>query len=254
MKARKQTRKISAQSDDAARLLAELLQIDSPLTKQAEHNRSQRSTSFDAVDLTPSNPVIRDMYLEINSIAQGLNIGLLVLAVTDAKFLESIITTYYASPLLAISAFIISVNFWVRNYFDTEMLNRSYTMFSSILFFGYVITQGIGISFVSSPLKWFTSTGVFLLFAFAFYAYNLIEIERKQGFGVLPPMPAFIQWQRKRLIDMAVLCTMAFVGAYLVLRFPDLTPLAAITALILSIWQSIITDDYRRSRFLRTGI
>lgn len=181
-------------------------------------------------------------------------VGLLVLAVTDTKFIESITTTYYASPILAISALIISVNYWVRNYFDTEIIKRSFTVFSSALFFGYVITQGISISFVSSPPKWFISTGVFLLFALVFYAYNLNEIARKQRLGVLASMSVFVQWQRKRLVDMTVLCIISFSGAYIVLQYPALAPLAALVALVFSIWQTIITEEYRTFRFLSTGI
>lgn len=103
------------------------------------------------------------MYLEINNIAQGINIGIFVLVLSTPGF-YNFQTAYYSTPLFALASLFISVIFWARYYFDTELLDRSFTVFSAVWFFGYLIAQGISISMVAQPTSWLIGTAVFLFF------------------------------------------------------------------------------------------
>jgi len=143
---------------------------------------------------------------------------------------------------------------WARYYFDTEILNRSFTVISVLWFFAYLISQGVSISFIALPSVWLLSTGVFLFFGCGFYVLNLLEIRRKQKAGVMPMEYPFLNWQRRRMVELLVLSLMAFAGAYLVLLNPAIALPAAIIALVMAIWQLVVTNDYRRHRFIETGI
>lgn len=199
------------------------------------------------------NPVVRDMYLEITNISQGVNVGLLVFVITAQEFYNSFAVNYYSAPLFAVTDLMISVIFWTRYYFDTDILKRSYTAISTIWFFAYLVAQGVSITFVSVPCVWLASTGVFLFFGFGFYVLNLIEIRRQQSQGILPQWPSYVNWQRRRMIDLIVLSVFAFAGAYLVFRYPAVAFPAALCALIISIWQVEINRAYRRFEFIETG-
>jgi hypothetical protein len=156
------------------------------------------------VRLHPPNPVIRDMYLEITNISQALNIGLLVYVVANRPFYSNLGDTYYSPPLFALSSLIITVIFLTRYYFDTAILNRSYRVSSTLLFFLYGLAQGASVSLVGSPLAWVLATGALLFFGVLFYACNLREIRCKQKAGVMGAWPNFVCWQRKRMMELVI--------------------------------------------------
>lgn len=200
------------------------------------------------------NHIVRDMYLEVNSISQGLNVGLLVLVIATLDFSHAFATSYFSIPFLVMTNFVISIIFWARYYFDTEILNRSYTLLSVVWFFAYIVSQGVSISLITAPSRWLMSTGVFLFFGSGFYVLNLHEIRRKQRAGVISLQPNYVHWQSQRMIELIILSAMAFGGAYLVTVYPILAFPAASIALVIAIWQLIITNDYRRLKFIETGV
>ncbi len=206
-------------------------------------------------DINPPRPFITDMYLEINSIAQGLNIGLLVLffSKTDDIF-KSLAAGYFSAPMLAVANLLISIVFWTRYYFDTEILKRSHTVFSTSWFFLYVLSQAVSISFIYDPAAWLASTGVFLFFGFGFYVLNLREIGRKQKAGIVPGWPNFVHWQRRRMLDLLALSGTSLVSAFFVSQRPALALPAAVMALVIAVWQLAVTNDYRAKRFIKTGV
>lgn len=53
------------------------------------------------------------MYLEINNIAQGINIGIFVLVLSTPGFYD-FQPEYYSTPLFALASLCISVIFWAR--------------------------------------------------------------------------------------------------------------------------------------------
>jgi len=125
---------------------------------------------------------------------------------------------------------------------------------STLWFFIYVLAQGISISVIRWPVYWLAGTGAFLLFAAGFYILNLAELKRKHAAGILPQWPNFVAWQSRRLIDLIVIAALTFGGANAVRLHPPLALPAAIMAFLVAIWQLWATNDYRRHRFLRTGI
>ena len=139
------------------------------------------------------NHIIKDMYLEINNIAQGINIGIFVLVLATPSFYDFKLQ-FYSTPLFATASLLISVIFWTRYYFDTEILDRSYTVVSAVWFFCYLISQGVSISLVTQPAHWFLSTGIFLFFGAGFYALNIIEIRRKQRRDAISLPQKFVVW------------------------------------------------------------
>jgi len=200
------------------------------------------------------NHVIKTMYLEINNIAQGLNVGLFVLVLTAPGFYNSFASNYYSTPLLALASLMISIIFWTRYYFDTEILDRSYTALSAFWFFAYVVSQGISISLISIPVAWFLGTGLFLLFGAGFYALNLSEIQRKRTAGMtLTLAPDFEAWQHQRRVELLAFSALSFLGAGLAFVLPFAAFPAAALALIAALWQLAITDDYRKRKFIETG-
>ena len=205
-------------------------------------------------DCNSPHLIIKDLYLQINNISQGVNIGLFVVVLVTSNFYGSFAQTRYSAPLFALTNLFISIVFWARYYFDTEILNRSFTVISVLWFFAYLISQGVSISFITTPTAWLLSTGVFLFFGCGFYVLNLLEIRRKQKAGVMPRDYPFVNWQWRRMIELLVLSAMAFVGAYLVLINPAIALPAAIIALVISIWQLVVTNDYRKCKFIETGI
>jgi hypothetical protein len=44
------------------------------------------------------NGIVKDMYLQINNISQGLNMGILVYTLTEPSFYGSFSVTYYCPP------------------------------------------------------------------------------------------------------------------------------------------------------------
>ncbi len=199
------------------------------------------------------NHIIKDMYLEINNIAQGINIGIFVLVLATPSFYE-FKSQFFSTPLFAIASLIISVIFWTRYYFDTEILDRSYTVFSAIWFFCYLISQGVSISLVNQPANWFLSTGVFLFFGAGFYALNIIEIRRKLRNDAISIPQKFVIWQWRRLVELSVLSVLSIAGRFILLAQPANALPAAIFSLVVAVWQLIKTHDYRKYQFIETGI
>lgn len=199
------------------------------------------------------NHVIKDMYLEINNIAQGINIGIFVLVLATPSFYD-FQSQFFSTPLFAIASLIISVIFWTRYYFDTEILDRSYTVISAVWFFCYLISQGVSISLVTYPADWFLSTGVFLFFGAGFYALNIIEIRRKQRSDALSLPKKFVLWQWQRLVELSVLSVLSIAGRFIILAQPANALPAAIFALVSAVWQLIKSHDYRKYQFIETGI
>ena len=150
---------------------------------------------------------------------------------------------------------LISIIFWTRYYFDTEILDRSYTALSAFWFFAYVVSQGISISLISIPVAWFLGTGLFLLFGAGFYTLNLSEIQRKRTAGMtLTLAPDFENWQRQRRVELLAFSALSFLGAGLAFVLPFTAFPAAMLALIAALWQLAITDDYRKRKFIETGV
>lgn len=153
---------------------------------------------------TPPNAIIKDLYLEITNIAQGVNIAIFVYIIATRGFFSSLAENYFSAPFIAATSLLIVIIFWARYYLDTEIIDRSFTTLSVTWFFMYVVIQGISISFIADPVSWFSSTSVFLFFGVGFYFLNLRGIKRKNSAGVMPDCPKFIQWQTRRMIDLAV--------------------------------------------------
>jgi len=199
------------------------------------------------------NHIIKDMYLEINNIAQGINIGIFVLVLATPSFYD-FQSQFFSTPLFAIASLVISVIFWTRYYFDTEILDRSYTVISAVWFFCYLISQGVSISLVTQPADWFLSTGVFLFFGAGFYALNITEIRRKQKKDAISLTEKFVSWQWQRLVELSVLSALSIAGRFIILAQPANALPAAIFALASAVWQLIKTHDYRKYQFIATGI
>ncbi len=200
------------------------------------------------------NHVVKEMYVEINSISQGLNIGLLVLVITTPEFQASWRGGSCSAPLLALTNLLISIIFWARYYFDTEILQRSFTIPVTLWFFGYIVAQGVSVTFIAHPVNWLISTGVFLFFGCGFYAFNLMEIRRKQQANLLALPPDFSQWQSRRLLELLMLSALTLVGAGLVRQYPAMALPIAVSSLAMAIWQLVITNDYRTRNFIETGV
>jgi len=199
------------------------------------------------------NRIIKEMYLEINNIAQGINIGIFVLVLANQDFYR-FQERFFSTPIFIIASLIISVIFWTRYYFHTEILDRSYTVISTLWFFCYLISQGISISLVTEPAKWLFGTGVFLFFGAGFYGLNLIEIHRKENRDAISLPEDFTTWQWHRLIELLIVSILSIVGGIIVSSNSPSALLAAIFAFCVAIWQLTITHDYRKYHFIEAGI
>lgn len=204
--------------------------------------------------LDPPNHVIEDLYLEINNIAQGVNMGIFVLVLTNVELFVPFDGHSACTLVLALTSLLVSIVFWARYYFDTAILARSFTLLSATWFFLYVLVQGISISLVGSPTAWLVFTGLFLFFGSGFYVLNLQEIARKQRAGLIAAWPNFVAWQRRRGQELFWLSLAAFGGAGLISWAPAVALPAALLCLAVAIWQLVLTNDYRRLRFIRTGV
>ena len=180
------------------------------------------------------NSIVYEMYLEITNIAQGINLAALVIVLTTKDFYSSVEGNLYSPYLFSLANFFIIIIFWIRYYFDTEILKRSFTITSAIWFFCYVTAQGISISFLGDSQKWLFSTGIFLAFGAGFYILNILEIRRKSKAKVIHFQPDYILWQKRRIIDLVVVSLMSIVGAYLVRLNPLITPIIALMTLLIT--------------------
>ncbi len=200
------------------------------------------------------NSIVKDMYLEITNIAQGVNLAAFVYVISSPNFRESLTENYFGPIFLSIASFLIVVLFWVRYYFDTEILNRSFTTLSAVWFFGYETAQGLSISFISKPVFWFISTGVFLFLGAGFYWLNIREISRKQKNKSMKFNPIFVNWQKARMIELGILSALSFSSAALLKNNQSLSFITGVFAIAIAIWQVVLTDDYRKKNFIDTGI
>lgn len=199
------------------------------------------------------NDIIKDMYLQINNLSQALNVGIFVVILATPGFYSAIQGSFFSTPFFFAANLFISVIFWARYYFDTEILKRSFTIFSVLWYFAYVISQGVSISLVGTPALWLASTGIFLFFGSGFYAINLVEIRGKTRAGILKLEADFIEWQRTRLVELLVASLMAFTGAYMVSDQPAIAFPAALIAVAIAMWQLWVTNDYRSKGYIETG-
>jgi membrane protein YdbS with pleckstrin-like domain len=92
-----------------------------------------------------------------------------------------------------------------------------------------------------------------LFFGSGFYVLNLAELHRKQECGVLPLWPNFVKWQQMRMVELFVISVTSLYGAKLVFEHPVLSFPAGVISLLVAIWQLVITNDYRRLKFIKTG-
>lgn len=125
--------------------------------------------------------IVEKMYLQINNISQGFAIAILIDSLAK-RFMNggyTLIVEDIIVLLLAFSSLFISIIFWTRYYFDTYIINRSFSVRSIVWFFLYIISEGFCFRQVNEPVNWLFSTGIFLIFGFGFYVLNLSEIQRK---------------------------------------------------------------------------
>lgn len=208
-----------------------------------------------ATSLDPPSPIIQTMYLEITNISQGINIGLFVFIIVEPSFFNSVLTSYYATPFFAISSLMMSMIFWTRFYFDTEILKRSFSQPLTTLFFLFAIAMGINILSMKIPQAWLFSAVALLLCGVGFYAFNIGEIRRKQKAGILLTLPAeYTLWQQKRLVDLLFLAVLSLASAWFVQRHPPLSLPAALASVLGAFWQFRETGAYRAQPFLKTGL
>ncbi|MBV6438333.1 MAG: hypothetical protein WA009_09600 [Phototrophicaceae bacterium] len=205
-------------------------------------------------DYVPPDAIVKDLYLEITNISQGVNVAIFVYVLTTPEFSASVSATVFSTLLIAIASLLIVVVFWVRYYLDTAILNRSFTSLSVTWFFAYVVVQGLSISLISRPPMWFFVTSLFLFFGAGFYILNLREIRRKQRAGLLLTANGFVRWQEKRLIELVVLSAASFCGGLLVTAYSGLALPAAIVALGFALWQIAVTEKYRTFKFIEAGV
>ena len=90
---------------------------------------------------TPPNSIIKDLYLEITNIAQGVNIAIFVYIIATRDFFSSLADNYFSTPFIALASLLIVVIFWARYYLDTAILDRSFTPLSVPWFFLYVVVS-----------------------------------------------------------------------------------------------------------------
>jgi len=117
-----------------------------------------------------------------------------------------------------------------------------------------VASQGISISLIASPSGWLIGTAVFLAFGAGFYVLNLLEIRRKQKVAGISLPFGFVDWQRRRMIELFAISLMALAGAYLVNVYSAIVFPAALISLGIAVWQLSVTRAYRTHQFINTGI
>lgn len=198
------------------------------------------------------NPIVKNMYLEITNIAQGVNLAILVYILSTPSFWSSIEMGFLSAPVFAVCSFLIIAVFWIRYYLDTEILNRSFTVISALWFFGSEALQGITISFIASPAVWLGTTGLFLFFGAGFYWLNLKEIQRKTA--ELTLKASFVTWQKQRMQELGSMSIITLIAALVVMNYPAFAIPASLCALGIAVWQTAVTNDYRRLSFIETGL
>jgi hypothetical protein len=207
----------------------------------------------------PVNEVVEKMYLQINSIVQGFAISILIGVLAGLHWPDIITNRDFATPLFSFASFFISIVFWSRYYFDTVIIKRSFGIYAIVWFFLYIVAEGISFTKIGNPVMWLISTRIFLFFGAGFYILNILEIRRKQDNRVRlnladNDVKEYLKWQKMRLLDLIVAACMTLAGAYILTLYPTSAPFAGLVALIVSLWQLDKSTDYKRLRFLKTGL
>jgi hypothetical protein len=207
----------------------------------------------------PVNEVVEKMYLQINSIVQGFAISILIGVLAGFRWPDMIANRDFATPLFSFASFFISIVFWSRYYFDTVIIKRSFDIYAIVWFFLYIVAEGISFTKIGEPVMWLISTGIFLFFGAGFYILNILEIRRKQENKVKiniadNDVKEYLKWQKMRFLDLIVAACLTLAGAYILTLYPTSAPIAGFVALIVSLWQLDKSTDYKRLRFLKTGL
>ena len=221
--------------------------------------RKKNNNHIDKSLAEPVNEVIEKMYLQINSIAQGFAVSILISVLAGFNWPGIIANRDFATPFFSFASFFISIVFWSRYYFDTVILKRSFGIYAMVWFFLYIVAEGISFTKIGEPVMWLISTGIFLFFGAGFYIFNILEITRKQEKRIKinvadSDVKEYLKWQKMRFLDLFLVACMALADARIVMLYPASAPLAGFAALIISLWQLDKSTDYRRLRFLRTGL
>ena len=66
-------------------------------------------------------------------------------------------------------------------------------------------------------------------------------------------LPGYMNWQRRRKLELAALSIAAFASAYVAQQYPALVLPAGAIASGVAIWQLVVTNDYRKLGFINTG-
>lgn len=215
--------------------------------------------------------------MQVNNFSQGFAIVILIDSLANRIMEDArpfVLEDLYVF-IFALTSFFISLIFWTRYYFDTEIIKRSFSVKAVVWFFLYIVSEGFSFRQVAEPLNWLVSTGVFLLFGCGFYILNLSEIANSvnKNNNQHPAYPLkfrprikkwftdtyhylfvarrkYRDWQIERLVDLIMLAGLAFFGGWLVVRNAILVYPVAVLALLFSLWQLSKTRDYKRNRFL----
>jgi len=230
------------------------------------------------VQTTKPAEFVHTMYLRINNISQGFAVAILIQSLSE-RFMNAshnlIVDDFYIL-VLALTSLFISIIFWTRYYFDTEVIKRTFSVKSVTWFFLYIIAEGFSFKQITEPANWLFSTGIFLFFGFGFYLLNLSEIPKiekreisrlktKENIFrkiwlwlvatyryVFKQKKSFRDWQKERLADLAFLCVLSFVGGGLVLSTPLLIYPISIITLFFSIWQLSKSKDYKKNGYVKS--
>lgn len=207
----------------------------------------------------PVNEVVEKMYLQINSIVQGFAISILISVLAGFHWPDIVASRDFAIPLFSFASFFISIVFWSRYYFDTVIIKRSFGIHSIVWFFLYIVAEGISFTKIGDSVMWMISTGIFLFFGAGFYVLNILEIEHKQANKIKinvadNDVREYLRWQKMRCLDLLAVTAMSLAGAYVVTLYPASASLAGFAALVISLWQLDKSSDYKRLRFLKTGL
>jgi hypothetical protein len=168
----------------------------------------------------------------------------------------------------------ISIIFWTRYYIDTEVINRSFSVKSVTWFFLFVIAEGFSFKQIGEPSNWLFSTGLFLIFGFGFYILNLSEIPENKAKDenklksrgnifqrmwkwfaeiyryLIDKKRNYRDWQKERLVDLIILCSLTFVGGWMVIKESLLIYPISIVTLFFAVWQLSKSMDYKKFGFL----
>jgi hypothetical protein len=219
---------------------------------------------------------VQKMYMQINNIAQGFAIAILIETLSE-RFMNgprSFVADDFYILNLAFTSLFISIIFWTRYYFDTEVIKRAFSVRSVTWFFLYIIAEGFSFKQISEPTNWLYSTGIFLFFGFGFYILNLAEIPKASTKKITTKLKTkenlfrkvlnrgkaiylylfkekknYRDWQKERLVDIVILFILTFVGGWLVMYEPLVIYPISVVTLLFAGWQLSKSRDYKRFGF-----